>query len=171
MALLYRFVLLLVGAGALLLGVQVPGFVDQYQKRVDAHLIEVRANLQPFQDIANQFHQGSIESLIARHEASADPSFKAEGAAIQKMRDRVQRFENQMKGIEGSLAQQVQWLVLHGDRELIDETRKDYSFAVLLNRTAVIAGLGAMVAAIVLLELLAALVRLVLPPPQPRYRS
>jgi len=41
MSVVYRYLMIIVACTSLLIGLQVPSFVDQYQKRVDAHLREV----------------------------------------------------------------------------------------------------------------------------------
>lgn len=160
MGLLSRLFLLLSASGALLLGIQLPGFVDQYEKRVDAHFLEVSSNLKPFQDIADRFHGGSMKALIEKHEQSTDPTFHAEGAAIRKMHDRLLRFQNEKFQLQASLPNQLLWIATQADRELLDETRRNYSFGILLDRTALIAGLSCMIAIVVLQELLASLFRL-----------
>lgn len=163
MSLIYRLLFLAVAASALLVGVQLPNFVDQYRKRLDAHFIEVQTNLKAFQDIADQFHDGSMEALIAKHEQSTDPTFHAEGEAIRKMYRRFQRFANERDQLQVDLPWQLAFIATRADRELVDETRRNYSFALLLNRQAVISGLVVMAALVLLLELLAAFLRLLRP--------
>jgi hypothetical protein len=89
MGAIYRDFLILVACVALLLGIQVPSFVDQYEKRLDAHFIEVKNNLRGFQEIADKFHGGSLEALIAKHEASEDRTFKDEARPIRNMYEKV----------------------------------------------------------------------------------
>lgn len=160
MGLLSRFFLLLIASGALLLGIQVPGFVDQYQKRVDAHFQEVSTNLKPFQEIADRLHGGSIVALIEKHEQSSDATFHAEGDAIRKMHDRFLRFQNEKIQLQAALPQQLVWMATGADRELLLETRRNYSFGILLDRTALIAGFSCMIVVVIVLELLASLFRL-----------
>lgn len=163
MSLLPRLLFLAVAAAALLIGVQLPNFVDQYQKRLDAHLIEVTTNLKPFQDIADRFHGGSLEALIAKHEQSPDPTFHAEGDAIRSMYRRFQRFTNERDQLEVELPWQLAFIATRADHALVEETRRNYSFALLLDRKAVISGVVAMMVVVVLLELVAALLGLLRP--------
>ena len=74
-----RLVLFALG---LLIGVQAPGFVDQYAKRVSAHYIEATKSFAGFQRTANEYFGGSIEALIAYHEASSDAVFKDEAKNV-----------------------------------------------------------------------------------------
>ncbi len=80
---LYRYFIVVVACISLLIGLQIPNFIDQYQKRVDAHLREVTINLQPFQDIANKYFGGDIKKLIELHRNSDIKAFQEEGAAIE----------------------------------------------------------------------------------------
>lgn len=149
-----RLILLLVACGALLVGIQVPNFADQYEKRVDAHLSEVRTNLAPFQEIADRFHNGSLEALIAHHEASSDATFRAEGDAIRFMQQRFLRFQAELTQMQAPLPRQVWHMARQGDRELLDQTRQHYSFGIVLDQTALLAGLALVVPCVLLLELL-----------------
>lgn len=152
--------MLSLAALALLLGIQIPNFIDQYEKRLDAHLIEVQTNLRPFQEIANRFHDGSLDALIEHHERSPDPSFHAEGEAIRTLLSRYQRFTREQAQLQVNLPSQVVFIATRADRELIDETRRQYSFGLVLNRQAVVAGLVSMIGLVVVLELVAGLFHL-----------
>jgi hypothetical protein len=160
MRLVFRLFLITAAAAALLVGIQAPNFVDQYTQRLDAHFIEVRNNLAPFQEIADRLHGGSLDKLIEQHAQSPDPTFHAEGDAIRTMRDRYVRFQQEKLGLAGELPQQLWWLARQGDRELLAETRDHYSFGILLDRTAIAAGAVAMLAVVIVIELLAGLVGL-----------
>jgi hypothetical protein len=163
-----RLLMLTVAGAALLIGIQVPNFVDQYGKRLDAHYIEVQTNLKPFQDIADQFHAGSLEALISKHRQSDDLTFRAEGDAIEKMYRRLQHFALEKREMQAPLPQQVAFIVMRADPDLVEETRQSYSFGLLLDRTAVLVGVVCMLAVVIVLELFAWLVRaLTRPAPLP----
>jgi Protein of unknown function (DUF2937) len=149
MGLLYRYCLILIACGALLLGIQVPNFIDQYQKRLDAHLREAQTDLKGYQDIANREFGGSLEALIAKHAASQDPVFSREAAPLLDLYARYQRFNSEKSALATGLPGRVLYLARNPDRELLEETYANYSFAVPLDATAVAAGFAA--AAVVLL--------------------
>ncbi len=156
---LYRYLIVIVACIALLLGLQVPNFIDQYQKRIDAHLREVTINLQPFQDIANKYFGGDLNKLIELHRASAEKPFQEEGAAIEKMVQRKLRFETDLAALQASLPLKAWRVLLHGDREMIDETLGQYSYNVPLDRDALAFGAGAALVILLAVELLLALAR------------
>jgi hypothetical protein len=157
---LYRYLMIIVACLALLIGLQVPSFVDQYQKRVDAHLREVTINLQPFKDIATKFFGGDMDKLIVLHRNSAEQPFQEEGAAIEKMVQRKLRFEADMAALQTSLLLRAWHVALHGDREMTDEVLAQYSYTVPLNQDALLFGAGAALAILLMVELLLALLRI-----------
>ena len=156
---LYRYLIVIVACIALLIGLQVPNFVDQYQKRVDAHLREVTINLQPFQEIANKYFGGDMNKLIELHRASGEKPFLEEGAAIEQMVQRKLRFEVDLAALQASLPLKALNVLRYGDRELIDEALGQYSYNVPLNQDALAFGAGAAIVILLLVELLLALAR------------
>jgi hypothetical protein len=157
MSFLYRYLLILIACGALLLGIQVPNFVDQYQKRLDAHLQEVAANLKGYQEIADRDFGGSLDALIRKHKDSDDATFRDEAAPIESMFLRRVHFEAQRSALQSSLPQQALYLALHGDRDLLDETWGSYSFAVPLNGLALLSGFGLAAVLLIVVEVFAGL--------------
>jgi hypothetical protein len=157
MSFLYRYLLILIACGSLLLGIQVPNFIDQYQKRVDAHLQEVRTDLKGYQDIADREFGGSLEALIRKHKESEDRTFHDEAAPMESMYLRSVHFESQRDALLTSLPQQAWFLLAHGDHELLGETWNSYSFAVPLNSLALLSGCGLAAALLFVVEILAGL--------------
>ncbi len=156
---LYRYLFVVAACISLLIGLQIPNFVDQYEKRVDAHLREVTINLQPFQDIAAKFFGGDLNQLIELHRKSDAKPFQEEGAAIEKMVQRKLRFEADLAALQTNLPMKALHVLLHGDREMIDEALGQYSYAVPLDQDALIFGAGVALVILLLLELLLALAR------------
>ncbi len=140
MSFLYRYLLIFIACVALLLGIQIPTFVDQFEKRLDAHFQEVQTNLKGYQEIADRDFNGSMEALIRRHKESTDMVFRDEAAPIETMYLRYLHFNDQRSAMQTSLPGQVLYLVEHGDRDLIRETYANYSFAIALDSTAIYSG-------------------------------
>ncbi len=159
-AVLYRYLMIIVACIALLIGLQVPNFADQYQKRVDAHLREVSINLQPYQEIANKYFSGDLNKLIELHRNSTVQPFRDEGQAIARMVARQQRFAADMAALQTSLPLKALHILLHGDKEMLDEVMAQYSYAVPLHQDALAFGACAAFAVLLLVELLLALARL-----------
>jgi hypothetical protein len=158
---LYRYLMIIVACISLLVGLQIPNFIDQYQKRIDAHLLEVTANLQPFQEIADKYFSGDIVRLIDLHRNSEAQPFREEGVAIETMVQRKQRFEADLAALQTSLPQKALNVLLHGDREMIDEVLEQYSYAVPISQDALLFGASVAFVILLLVELLLALTRFV----------
>jgi hypothetical protein len=148
---LANYLRLIVFAFGLLAGIQVPGFVDQYAKRVSAHQLEAVRALKGFQDTANQYFAGSVKDLIAHHLASSDPAFKDEAKTIQALSDRLASLSAELAAMQGPLIQQILHVALRADREILTETWVAYSYTVPLRPSAIISGVasGAVAAALI----------------------
>ena len=156
-SILHRYFIVIAASAALLIGIQIPNLADQYEKRVDAHLREVKVNLQPFQEIADKYFGGSLDKLIELHRKSGEKAFQDEGKAIEQMIQRKLRFETELAALQTSLPQKVLHILLDGDRELMDETQAQYTYAVPLNQDAVITGAAVAGVILLVLELLIAM--------------
>jgi len=154
MNVLRRYLIVVFASISLLFGIQVPNFVDQYEKRVDAHFVEVTHNLQHYQEIAARHYNGSLYSLIAFHKNSAVKTFQEEGAAIENMHKRKKRFEADKLALTGGFLWKAFHLAMDGDRELLGETATHYSYAVPLNQDAIVSGVVLAAGNILILELL-----------------
>ena len=80
-----RLVLFVCGV---LIGIQVPGFVDQYGQRLEAHQLEAKQSLGEFQHDANRFFGGDINKLIRHYRQNNDPVFSAGGESIESIYQR-----------------------------------------------------------------------------------
>lgn len=156
-----RYLTVVVACIGLLIGLQLPSFVDQYEKRVDAHLREVLANFQPIQEVANKYTNGSIEQLIEMHRKSDKKAFQDEGTAIENIYQRKLRFEAEAAALKTSLPYKILHVLFHYDRDILDETISQYSYTVPLNQDALIVGAVGAVVMVLALELLLAGGRLV----------
>jgi hypothetical protein len=137
-----NYLRLVVFAFGLLVGVQVPGFVDQYAKRVSAHQIEVARDFAGFQETANRFFGGSVEALIAHHVASPDPAFQDEGRSVRAMYDRLTVLTAELAALRGPLIRRIVHVVFRPNREILDETWSAYSYTVPLNPPALVSGIA-----------------------------
>ena len=127
-------------ACGLLVGVQVPGFVDQYAKRVSAHYIEAQRSFSGFRATADQFFNGSVAALIAHHRLSGDRVFIDEAKTIQGLQDRLAALAAEATALQGSLVRQIVHVAVAADPEILSETTAAYSYTVPLAPAAIICG-------------------------------
>jgi hypothetical protein len=89
----------------------VPSFIAQYRQRVGGRLDQVLQDIAPFQEIANQFHHGSLQELIQHHLASPDSTFNKEGAAIQAMLNSAEQLRQAFEALNTDLFHQLLYLL------------------------------------------------------------
>jgi len=100
----------------------VPSFIAQYRQRAAGRLDQVLADLAPFQQIAEREHGGSLPALVQYHLQSSDPTFHAEGTALQAMLDAAARLRALLQGLDTDLYHQCLYLLLHHDLDLVRST-------------------------------------------------
>lgn len=101
----------------------IPSFISQYRQRVGGHLNQVLKDLEPFQQIANLYHHGSLKELIEHHLNSPDRTFHDEGAAIQAMVTSVEELKTAVQALNTDLFHQIGYLLSGGmDAKISNET-------------------------------------------------
>lgn len=92
----------------------IPSFISQYRQRVGGRLDQVIKDLEPFQQIANLYHHGSLKELIQHHLDSADTTFHDEGAAIQAMVGSAEQLRRTLEALNTDLFHQMSYLLTGG---------------------------------------------------------
>ncbi|MDR2000205.1 MAG: DUF2937 family protein [Zoogloeaceae bacterium] len=156
---LHRYLMVIIACIALLAGLQAPSLVDQYQKRVDAHLREVTINLQPFQEIADRHFNGSMAQLIELHRMSDEKPFQEGAAALEQMIRRKARFEAELVALAVALPHRIAHVLFNSDKEILDETLAQYTYTVPLNQDALVTGGVFALVILLLMELLLVMAR------------
>ena len=111
---------------AVVAGGLVPGFIAQYRQRLGGRLDQARLDLKPWQNLADQFHQGDIQKLIQYHLDSGNVKFHAEGAVIRSLVETVHQLQSAVDALHGSLFRQAAYLALHADPGLARATFNDW---------------------------------------------
>lgn len=133
---------ILIFACGLLVGIQIPGVMDQYQKRVDAHFQEVRENLSGFRETADRYFNGSLESLILYYKESGDPVFRVDAGSVEKIYNRYKMLRAEQEAVTGPWYRAGFHIVFAHNDELMAETFSQYSYTVALTPGALAWGLG-----------------------------
>jgi hypothetical protein len=113
-------VLAVVGGGL------VPGFIAQYRQRLGGRLDQALLDLAPWQKIAEQLYHGDLDRLIQYHLASADPTFHADGLALQALTSSVQMLQTAVDALHAPLHRQMVYLLFHWDPGLARATFADW---------------------------------------------
>ncbi|WP_043311648.1 DUF2937 family protein [Pseudomonas sp. ML96] len=146
---------LLVFAFGLLVGVQVPGFVDDYAKRIDAHRAESEQSLLGFRETAAKFFNGDLNALVAHYRASTDEVMRSDADSVEHLVSRYTLLEAEWLAMQGPWYAQIWHLGTGADQALLQETYDAYTYQVLLAPQAIFWGLGVGLVLAWLVELLA----------------
>jgi hypothetical protein len=139
---LLSYLRLVLFAAGLLIGVQVPGFINDYAKRVEAHLIEAQTGLSGFQGTANQFFKGDMHALVNHYRASEDPIFRSDADSLSAMLTRQLALDKQFQAMQGPWYIRVLQVALAADPDIRKETWNGYSYQILLTPEAMIWGMS-----------------------------
>ena len=139
---LLSYLRLVLFAAGLLIGVQVPGFINDYAKRVEAHLIEAQTGLRGFQGTAEQFFKGDIQALVAHYRASEDPVFRSDADSLSTMLNRQIALDKQFQAMQGPWYIRFLQVALAADPDIRKETWNGYSYQILLTPEAMIWGMS-----------------------------
>lgn len=160
MSTLHHYVSMIVFTLGFVLGIQVPNFMDQYAKRVDAHYLEATSHLQGYQKIADQNHGGRLDRLIEKHARSSDATFRDEAPVIQRLHTNQQRYLRERDAMSAGWLSRVRHLVVEGDREILLQTYHQYAAGVPFSTEAIVTGFGVALLLSAVLESLAGLLML-----------
>ena len=142
MRVIRRYTTIVLFVAAFLLGVQIPGFIAQYNHRISAHYAEAELHIRGFQEIADRYLDGDLEALIEKHKRSSDPVFRAEARLIENAYFRIQRFSRELAALDANLFSQVLHVVLHADPDVLEESISGYAAAAPLEVDTALCGLG-----------------------------
>ncbi|AIR89995.1 DUF2937 family protein [Pseudomonas cremoricolorata] len=135
-----RLLLFTVG---LLAGIQVPGLINSYSQRVEAHVLESREALNGFKETAERFFNGDLQALVRHYRSSDDPVFNSDANSIESLLIRNQMLENEWQTLQGNWWVRTWHVLVQPDPDLREETLKGYSYQILLVPEAIAWGVGA----------------------------
>ena len=126
----------------LLLGVQVPGLINDYSQRVQAHLLESREGLKGFQQTAQRFFNGDLQALVRHYRASEDPVFQSDAESIDSLVSLNRMLESEWQALQGGWFGRTLHVLTQPDPAIREETFKGYSYQILLTPEAATWGLS-----------------------------
>lgn len=144
------YIRLILFCGGLLMGIQIPAVVDQYEKRVDAHLVEALDLIAGFQQTADKYFNGDMQALVGHYQKSDDVIFRDDAVNIQFINDRVMQLQYEIQALRQSSIFRTSHVLLTPNSKILTETIQQYSYVILINPIALIWGLvsGFIVAAL-----------------------
>jgi hypothetical protein len=151
---------LILFCSGLLMGIQIPAVVDQYEKRIDAHLSEAVGIFAGFQQTADRYFSGSVADLIQHYERSDDPVFQHDAANIRFISQRVLLLQSEVQALQKWALHRAIHVLFASDRKIIQETMAQYSYMILINPQALVWGVMSGILLAILLDALINFMRL-----------
>lgn len=130
---LRSYLRLVLFTAGLLIGVQIPGFISDYSKRVEAHLIEAQKSLGGYNDTAQRFFNGDVQALIQHYRSSDDPVFRTDADNINKLLTRTQVLDREWQALQGPWYMRAYHVLTAADPDIRSETWNGYTWQVLLS--------------------------------------
>ena len=137
----FSYIRLFIFLAFTLAGIQVPAFVDQYGKSLEAHLAESRMALNAFQDDADKYFGGSLEKLIAHYVGNKDQVFNEGGRSIQSIYDRNQLLKTNFDQFQHSSWAAYTQALAAPVMDVREEVWNNYSYVIQLKPWAIAFGL------------------------------
>ena len=135
-----EYLRLVVFIAALLAGLQVPGFVEQYHQSLQAHLKEAEHSLAEFQNDADKYFSGDMDQLVAHYRASADQVFNAGGESIDAIRQRHAQLQSALSRFTQHAYSPYYQTLIEPVPEIQKEVWEQFSHTVVLDQTAIAIG-------------------------------
>lgn len=128
-------------AALLLLGMQIPNFVMQYQQTLAAHFHEAQQQLQQYQTVADRFYRGDLGKLLAVHRTNDVEAIRAEAEILDRLLQRNAYLRQQINALsDKQLHQQMLHFLKQPDLAIAEEVYRNYRPVVPLNAEALITG-------------------------------
>jgi len=154
---------LILFTSGVLIGVQVPGFIDQYGKSLEAHLIESSISLKEFQEDAERYFDGSLDNLIAHYQNNPDPVIKDGGDSIAAIYNRNLTLTQAWATFTASTYSAYTHVILKPLYDIKNEVWSRYTYSIILSPSAIISGLTCGFSLSLLIELSSMLVIAAIP--------
>jgi hypothetical protein len=138
--------------GGVLVGIQIPGFVDQYGKSLEAHLQESKINLTEFKQDADRYFGGDMKKLIVHYQQDGDPVFQGGGDSINSIYRRNVVLKDAAAGFEKSGFSAYIQTFVNPVPDIREEVWNNYTYSIKLDLSAISTGLLAGLILAVLVE-------------------
>lgn len=169
-AMLRSYLRLTLFALGLLVGVQVPGFIENYAQHVEARRLEAQHGLQGFQETARRFFQGDLNVLVEHYRASDDPVFQSDAHSLGVLIERARLLDREWRIMQGPWYARAWHVLIGADRDLRSQVWSSYRFQLLLAPEAIAWGLSCALLLALVIESVYLLVRNALFPKRQRRR-
>lgn len=149
-----RYSLQLVFTLSLLIGLQLPSFLQQYEARLQGHFAEAQLQLAQFQALADVYYEGDLTALIQQHSDSNEHVFRDEADVIKANYQRVQTLQVQIDELSQPLWHRLLTLTQYANSPIAKQTWLHYQANIVLNQQAIIVGVSVAILLMLILDLI-----------------
>ncbi|WP_153913013.1 DUF2937 family protein [Shewanella sp. TC10] len=132
---------LILFVSGVLLGVQVPAFVDQYGQRLQAHTQEAKLSLAEFQRDADRFFAGDLDKLINHYQQNPDQVINAGGDSIEAIYQRYQLLSGALNQFNQTAYSSFEQVAFEPMEDIRQEVWHNFSHTIMLDTRAIGIGL------------------------------
>ncbi|MBA1277743.1 MULTISPECIES: DUF2937 family protein [Pseudomonadaceae] len=125
----------------LLVGIQVPGFIQAYGNHVEARRLEAQQGLQGFKETAGRFFEGNLNALVEHYRASEDPVIQSDARSVATLVGRAQLLDREWRIMQGPWYARAWHVLIGADQDLRRQVWSSYRFQVLLAPEAIAWGI------------------------------
>ena len=130
---LRSYIRLVLFTAGLLIGVQIPGFISDYTKRVEAHMLEAQQSLRGYNETAQRFFNGDVQALIQHYRSSDDPVFRTDADNISNLLTRNQTLDREWLALQAPWYSRAWHVLTAADTNIRNEAWNGYTWQVLLS--------------------------------------
>lgn len=138
----------------ILVGVQIPGFVDQYGKNLNSRVSESTNSVAAFQGDANKYFAGDLNRLVKHYGSKSDPVIVSGGESIGALVARNQLLTKAQQSYSESAYSPYVQVFLNPIEEIRNEVWNNYTYQIVLNGSAIVIAIAAGLVALGLSDLL-----------------
>ncbi len=139
---IFDYLRLILFISGMLVGIQLPSFIDQYGKNLEAHLLESSTNLEEFRRDAQEFFDGDLDRLIAHYKNKPDPVIRNGGKNINAIYERNLILETAFADFTKNTYSAYVHVAFRSIFDIKNEVLKNYTYNIVLDRSAIIIGVS-----------------------------
>lgn len=137
----YSYLRLILFFAGVLVGVQLPVYVEQYGQSLEAHATESRRSLSGFQEDADRYFDGDLQQLIDYYKADGDGVFFDGGQSIEAIHQRHSTLSNALEAFRSDTWSAYTQAFISPVPDIQQEVRANYSYSVKLDAAAISLGI------------------------------
>lgn len=135
----FRLILFVSGV---LIGIQIPGFVDQYGKNLSARVNEAELGLADFQRDADKFFAGDLQQLINHYKKQPDAVVSAGGQNIEQIYARVTLLKSALASFQKNFYSKYYQVAVKPVNDIRSQVWQAYTYNIMLDAAAITVGLS-----------------------------